>query len=69
MMIFQKAVSMQSIEAKLQILRLKWKKHPEQREVIERQAKALLYAKRAYKIPSKEKHEKRVSEVIESLLE
>lgn len=55
------------IEQKLAKLRIKWKQHPELREVIQRQAKALLYSKKPYKIPSKEKHENRVFEVIDKL--
>lgn len=58
---------MQTVEQKLKALRIKWKNHPELRSVIERQAKALLYSKEPYKIPSKEKHENRVFEVIDKL--
>lgn len=57
-----------NLNQKLQALRIKWKKHPELREIIERQAKALLYSKKPYKIPSKEKHENRVFEVIDKLV-
>jgi hypothetical protein len=59
---------MQTVNQKLKALRIKWKNHPELRSVIERQAKALLYSKKPYKIPSKEKHENRVFEVIDKLV-
>ena len=59
---------MSDLNQKLEALRIKWKQHPELREVIQRQAKALLYSKKPYKIPSKEKHENRVFEVIDKLV-
>lgn len=66
---YQRIVSMPKadLNQKLAVLRIKWKNHPELRSVIERQAKALLYSKKPYKIPSKEKHENRVFEVIDKL--
>jgi hypothetical protein len=58
-----------NIDQKLQALRLKWKKHPEQRDLIERQAKALKYSLEPYRVKSEQEHESLVSNVIESLLE
>lgn len=58
---------MQTVNQKLKALRIKWKNNPDLRPIIERQAKALLYSKKPYKIPSKEKHENRVFEVIDKL--
>jgi hypothetical protein len=57
-----------NIDDKLAELRIKWKKYPELRDIIERQAKALKYTKKAYRIPSKEKHENRVSQIIDRLI-
>jgi hypothetical protein len=60
---------MDNIETKLQQLRIKWKKNPEQRAIIERQAKALKYSLKPYRVKSEQEHESLVSNVIESLLE
>lgn len=54
---------MNDINHKLLLLRIKWKKHPELRDLIERQAKALMYANKSYRIPKDENHEKRVEEI------
>jgi len=57
-----------TIEEKLQALRVKWTKHPELREVIERQVKALKYSQQPYKIKSDAKHEEFVQEVLNNLI-
>lgn len=59
---------MNEIDQKLAELRSAWKKYPKKRAIIERQAKALMYAKKSYKFPEEEKHEKRVDEVIDNLI-
>jgi hypothetical protein len=58
-----------TVEEKLQQLRIKWKKCPQQRAIIERQAKALKYSLEPYIVKSEQEHESLVSNVIESLLE
>jgi hypothetical protein len=57
-----------NIDDKLAELRIKWLNNPELRDIIERQAKALKYSKKAYRIPSKENHENRVSQIIDELI-
>jgi hypothetical protein len=60
---------MDNIETKLQQLRIKWKKNPEQRAIIERQAKAPKYSLEPYRVKSEQEHESLVADVLESLLE
>lgn len=60
--------SIKEIDKKLAELRVAWRKYPKKRKIIERQAKALMYSKRGYRFPEVEKHESRVSEVIDNLI-
>lgn len=56
------------INKKIELLRIAWRKYPNRRKIIERQARALMYSKNAYRFPQEEKHERRVNEVIDNLL-
>ena len=56
-------LSIYLLEDKLKELRIKWKENPEMRELIMRQVKALKYSQQ-----TKNKSEKFVSDVIDSLM-
>ena len=57
------------IDNKLALLRIKWKKHPELRSVIERQAKALKYSQHPNRSEDKKASEKFIADVLENLLD
>jgi hypothetical protein len=58
-----------TVEQKLKALRIKWKKHPELRSVIERQAKALKYSQSIKVSKDKQASERFVADVLDNLLE
>jgi hypothetical protein len=58
-----------TVEQKLKALRIKWKKHPELRSVIERQAKALKYSQSIKVSKDKQASESFVADVLDNLLE
>jgi hypothetical protein len=60
---------MSDLNQKLQALRIKWKKHPELRSVIERQAKALKYSQSVKVSKDKQVSERFVADVLDNLLE
>ena len=60
---------MSDLNQKLAALRIKWKKHPEFREVIERQAKALKYSQSPLASKQKKVSERFVADVLDNLLE